>query len=147
MKPMLMPGQNLLRVQTFELLIVLLITWGHKLQVNYSVHEYLVLTTGIKLYHKFMHNHVNQILKDTFMDSALLCHVWWDAVFCTYFIGIKCVDWNVCMNKGFVFWEIIISLIRCVWAEKWSIFQTHNIISNKTQNKWFCVFTSLPSCL
>ncbi len=46
-----------------------------------TTHEHLVLTTDTDVISQSMHNHVNQILRDT-------CHVCWDAVFCTYFIVI-----------------------------------------------------------
>lgn len=40
-----------------------------------------------------------------FMDSALSCHVCWDAVFCTYFEHVCCLKF---MNKAFCFLRIII---------------------------------------
>ncbi len=89
---------------------------------------------------QFMHNHVTSC-QDTCMDSALLCHVWWDAVFCTYFIGIGCVDWNMFVWIKVLFLENHnISHQVCLSRKGEHFPDTWNIMSNKTQNKWFCVF-------
>ncbi len=38
--------------------------------------------------------HAQSCQPDTERHSASSCHVCWDAVFCTYFVLIECVDWN-----------------------------------------------------
>ncbi len=55
---------------------------------NYSVHEHLVLPQT----QSYTTIHAQSCQTDTERHSASSCHVCWDAVFCTYFVVIECVD-------------------------------------------------------
>ncbi len=108
--------------------------WLHQ-GTNYSVHEHLVLTTDTKVIPQFMHNHVNQILR----DSASSCHVCWDAVFCTYFVVIECVDWNKIVWIKVLFLEnYFIFLICCIWAG-----QGCTLVTHETNAQHYVSFVSL----
>ncbi len=101
-----------------------MITSGHQL----LVHEHLVLTKDTKVIPQ-------SCQPDTERHSASSCHLCWDAVFCTYFVVIECVDWNKFVWMKALFLDnYLIFLICCIWAG-----QGCTLVKHETNAQHMCL--------
>ncbi len=83
--------------------------------------------------------HAQSCQPDTERHSASSCHVCWDAVFCTYFVVIECVDWNKFVWIKVLFLDnYFIFLICCIWAG-----QGCTLVTHETNAQHYVSFVSL----